>query len=59
MEPWMRVHEVMTHQEWQAMQPRPDPDYQRTFYDRWQASNNRLRDWLQANSFHVEPRGDQ
>lgn len=52
MDTWMRVHEVMTRQEWEATQPQPtQPE---TFYERWSASNQRLREWLQANSFHVE-----
>jgi hypothetical protein len=58
METWMRVHDVTTRQEWEAAN-RPDPVEQRTFYDRWAASNQRLRDWLQANSIHVDQRGDQ
>jgi hypothetical protein len=56
MDTWMRVHEVTTRQEWEAAnKPEPTAD---TFYDRWAASNQRLRDWLQANSFHVDQRGN-
>lgn len=56
MEPWMRVHNVTTRQEWEQANT-PEPTQQQTFYDRWCETNQRLRDWLQANSFHVE-RGD-
>jgi hypothetical protein len=55
---WMRVHEITTRQEWEATQPKPEPTAD-TFYERWSASNQRLRDWLQANSIHVERKGDQ
>jgi hypothetical protein len=57
MAPWMRVHDVLTRQEWEATQPRPEPTAD-TFYERWADSNQRLKEWLQANSFHVEQRGN-
>jgi hypothetical protein len=56
MDTWMRVHEVTTRQEWEAAnKPEPTAD---TFYERWADSNQRLREWLAANTFHMEPRGN-
>lgn len=54
----MRVHDVTTRQEWEAAnyldRQTVGQAAAETFYERWSASNQRLREWLQANSFHVE-----
>lgn len=38
MEPWQRVHDVLTQQEWDATQPKPAE----TFYERWRAASERV-----------------
>jgi hypothetical protein len=56
MDTWMRVHDVTTRQEWEAAnKPEPEPPAE-TFYERWWASKQRLREW--ALAVHVEPRGE-
>jgi hypothetical protein len=37
METWMKVHEVMTRQQWEDTLPKPE-----TFYERWQAASDRI-----------------